>query len=49
MPVTKQVIVIGASVDDVWTRFSNFHDLSWAPNVIASIEKVGALEESYEH
>ena len=49
MPVSNQSIVIGASVDDVWTWFCNFHDLSWAPNVIASVEKVGALEESYEH
>jgi len=44
MPVTNQSIVIGASIDDVWTRFSNFHDFSWAPNVIASVEKVGDID-----
>ncbi len=44
MPVTNQSVVINASVNDVWTRFSNFHDLSWAPNVIASVEKVGDID-----
>lgn len=44
MSSTNQSIVINASADDVWSRFSNFHDLSWAPNVIASVEKVGDID-----
>lgn len=25
----------------MWSKFSNFHDFSWAPNVITNAEKVG--------
>ena len=41
MPSTKQSIVINAPIDRVWIKFSNFHDFSWAPNVITNVEKVG--------
>ena len=34
MPSTNQSVVIDASISDVWKKFTNFHDLSWAPNVI---------------
>jgi len=34
-------IEIGAPIDKVWDTISNFHDLSWAPNVIASVAIVG--------
>ena len=44
MPSTNQSIVVNASVDEVWTRFRNFHDLSWASNVIANVEKVGDVD-----
>ena len=44
MPSTNQSIVVNASAGDVWARFSNFHDFSWAPNVIASVEKVGDVD-----
>lgn len=33
--------VIPAPIDNVWTALRNFHDLSWAPNVVESLEKVG--------
>ena len=33
--------VVNAPVDKVWTALRNFHDLSWAPQVITSLEKVG--------
>ena len=42
MPETNQSIDIDASISDTWSRFNNFHDLSWAPNVITSVEKVGS-------
>ncbi|NQW04994.1 MAG: SRPBCC family protein [Acidobacteria bacterium] len=41
MGQTYQSIVINAPVDDVWNRLKDFHDLSWAPNVITSVDKVG--------
>ena len=44
MPSTNQSIVINADIDKVWTRFSDFHDLSWASNVINKVEKVGDVD-----
>ncbi len=44
MPKTNQQKVINAPVDDVWKKFNNFHDLSWAPNVITAVEKVGDID-----
>ena len=44
MPSTNQSIVIDAPISDVWTKFKNFHDLSWAPNVIANVEKIGDID-----
>jgi hypothetical protein len=41
MPSTYQSTVIQASIDNVWDKFNNFHDLSWAARVLPSIEKVG--------
>ncbi|WP_223670552.1 SRPBCC family protein [Kangiella shandongensis] len=34
-------IEINASPSAVWDRVSNFHDLSWAPEVVTSVEAVG--------
>ena len=34
-------IEIEAPVNKVWDTISNFHDLSWAPDVVKSVEKVG--------
>ncbi len=41
MPSTSQSIVVPAPVAEVWARVSNFHDFSWAPNVITGVEQVG--------
>ena len=46
MPTTDQSIVVDAAIADVWSRFIDFHDLSWAPNVITSVEKVGSIDGS---
>jgi len=34
-------IEIGVSPSEVWEVISNFHDMSWAPDVISSIDSVG--------
>lgn len=44
MPSTHQSIVINESVAEVWSRFRNFHDFSWAPNVITGVDKVGEVD-----
>lgn len=44
MPVTNQSIAIDAPIGDVWSRVRNFHDFSWAPNVINDVEKVGDID-----
>lgn len=41
MPSTYQSIVINAPVDQVWNKVKNFHDFSWASEVITSCEAVG--------
>ena len=33
--------VVNALVDKAWTALRNFHDMSWAPQVVTSLEKVG--------
>ncbi len=38
---THQTIEIGAPTDQVWKTVRDFHDLSWAPNVITNLEAVG--------
>ncbi len=40
---TYQSILIQAPVDQVWQAVRDFHDLSWAPDVVESVEKVGEL------
>ena len=44
MPTTEQSKVINAPIDVVWQRFSNFHELSWAANVLSSCEKTGDID-----
>jgi len=34
-------VVVPAPVEDVWKALGNFHDMSWAPNVITKLEVVG--------
>ncbi|MCU7863474.1 MAG: SRPBCC family protein [Candidatus Thiodiazotropha sp. (ex Lucinoma borealis)] len=41
MPSIDQSIVVTAPIAEVWKRFNNFHDLSWAKNVISKNLKVG--------
>jgi len=43
MPFTNQSRVVSAPIDEVWARFSDFHDLSWASSVISKVEKVGDI------
>ena len=33
--------VVNAPVEKVWAALRNFHDLSWAPQVITKLEQVG--------
>ena len=44
MPSTYQLIVADAPITEVWAKINNFHDLSWAPNVITKVEKVGSVD-----
>ena len=41
MGSTYQSIVINASPQQVWDTIRDFHDASWTPNVVASLETVG--------
>ncbi len=43
MGQTNQLTVIDAHVDRVWHAIRDFHDLSWAPNVITDVEAVGNI------
>src|SRR6056297_2639627 len=36
-------VVINAPADKVWTAIRDFHDLSWATNVVEDVEKVGDI------
>jgi hypothetical protein len=44
MPTTHQSKDIEAPISEVWAKFNNFHHLSWAPNVITNVEKVGSID-----
>jgi hypothetical protein len=37
--------VVAAPADKVWAALRNFHDLSWSPNVITSVESDGDPEQ----
>ena len=41
MGSTFQEIEIRAPIDTVWKAIRDFHDMSWAPNVITSVDVVG--------
>ena len=43
MPSTYQSNIINAPIDKVWQAVSNFHDMSWAPNIISSVDVVGVV------
>jgi len=44
MPSTNQSIVVNAPIEEIWAKINNFHDFSWAPNVITKVEKVGSAD-----
>jgi hypothetical protein len=41
MRKTYQSTVVKAPIDEVWPMLRNFHDMSWATNVIEECEAVG--------
>ncbi len=41
MGMTYQSTVVPVDVDTAWSVLRNFHDLTWAPNVITKLEPVG--------
>ena len=41
MGKTLQSITINVPADQVWASIRNFHDMSWAPNIIEKLEVVG--------
>jgi len=43
MPSCYQTRVINAPIEKVWDTIKDFHDLSWAPSVVKSCEKVGKV------
>ena len=44
MGKTYQSIVVNGSIEKVWERIRNFHDASWAPNVVTKMTVVGSLK-----
>lgn len=38
-------VVVNAPSEKVWDTLKNFHDLSWAPNVITKVDKIGDKNE----
>lgn len=43
MPQCYQSIVVEAPIEQVWATLEDFHDMSWANNVIQSCIAVGSL------
>jgi len=41
MGTCYQKIEIATPISQVWDTISDFHDLSWAPNVVTSVAKIG--------
>lgn len=46
MPKCYQSKIINAPIEKVWNAIKDFHDLSWTPNVVTSVEKIGKLKGS---
>jgi hypothetical protein len=44
MPSTLESKIINAPIDQVWKKFSNFHDMPWAANVLSTCEKAGPVD-----
>jgi len=36
-------VVVNAAVENVWNCVKNFHDMSWAPNVITQLESMSRI------
>ena len=41
MGKTYQSILIKAPAEKVWETLRNFHDISWAPDVVSSVDVIG--------
>lgn len=41
MPQTHQTRIVPAPPETVWARLRDFHDMSWAPNVVEQLDVVG--------
>ncbi len=39
----RNATALNASPDAVWNALKDFHDLSWAPNVVTSVTRVGDI------
>lgn len=48
MGQTSQSTTIAVPPEEVWDAIRNFHDMSWAPNVITSLEVVGDMAGDQE-
>ena len=48
MGQTHQSTEISVPPEQVWDALRNFHDMSWAPNVITSLEVVGETAGDHE-
>ena len=48
MGQTHQSTEISVPPEQVWHALRNFHDMSWAPNVITSLEVVGEIAGDQE-
>ncbi len=48
MGQTHQSTEISVPPEQVWDALRNFHDMSWAPNVITSLEVVGEIAGDQE-
>lgn len=41
MPSTYQSTVINTSINNIWDKLKDFHELSWAAKVLPAVEKIG--------
>lgn len=43
MGKTYQSVVVNAPAETVWKKLRDFHDLSWAPDVVTNVDVVGNM------
>ncbi|MFO7994583.1 MAG: SRPBCC family protein [Marinobacter sp.] len=41
MGKTYQSVVVNAPIETVWAKLRDFHDMSWAPDVVTRVDAVG--------